>query len=358
MVQEHMISFLTVFPRGKVVIFLIYDLRSNGVTKSLYDLIEVLVDKGTEVYLTCVAKGANDLKMPVEVEYLYDNPKVLWKQIANEKVHIQLREKVDIVVAYDGVLAVWLLSNVNKKCIKIAWLHSVYHAGYIAFDTGYIQALYKEMELLICVSYAVKDFYSNYLTDEKVKNKLKVRYPYVSKQRINSMAKKKHYTTMGFTFVVVGRLAEEKGMRRLVKVHKNLIDRGYRHFIWIVGEGELREKLEQDIKELDIGDTCILWGYQSNPYPFMQAADVVISASYSEGLSQVVMEAMLLAKPVIATKVTGQQELLSNGFGVLVSNSEEGLLNGMKKVMDNQNILNEIKTNLINEKKFLFEAME
>ena len=69
----------------------------------------------------------------------------------------------------------------------------------------------------------------------------------------------------------------------------------------------------------------------SNPYAIINRCDLFILASYYEGLPMTIMEALILNKPVVSTNITGPREFLKNGYGYLVENSEEGILEGMKK---------------------------
>ena len=132
----------------------------------------------------------------------------------------------------------------------------------------------------------------------------------------------------------VGKLIEVKGYERLIKVHKKLIDNGYLNNLIIVGEGSERGKLENLITYLKCTDTVKLYGYKKNPYVYMNSSDIYVSSSYTEGLPTVLIEAMLLKKPIIATNCTGNNEVLGYGkYGVLTENSEEGLYDAIKDIL-------------------------
>ena len=58
--------------------------------------------------------------------------------------------------------------------------------------------------------------------------------------------------------VTVARLVEQKGIQRLIKVHKKLLEDGIKHKIYVVGDGPLRQMLEEEIKELQVASSFLL----------------------------------------------------------------------------------------------------
>lgn len=88
----------------------------------------------------------------------------------------------------------------------------------------------------------------------------------------------------------------------------------------ILGEGEKRAELSTLIADLELGDTVSLPGFDSNPFAWMRAADVLVSSSLTEGCPNVVLQAMACNLPIVATDcVGGTAELLEHGkWGELV----------------------------------------
>ena len=76
-------------------------------------------------------------------------------------------------------------------------------------------------------------------------------------------------------------------------------------------------------------------GQQANPYKYIKNADMYVCTSFSEGFSMVMMETIILATPMLTTNVSGASEMLDSGkYGLIVENSEEGLYQGMKHILD------------------------
>lgn len=115
-------------------------------------------------------------------------------------------------------------------------------------------------------------------------------------------------------FVFVGRLVVYKGLRYLFDAVKNM--QGMNFKLLIIGDGELRDELQSQVKELNIEEKVIFHGavsYDNVPY-FIAAADLLIMPSLDEGFPRVMLEAMSLKIPVIASRVGGIREVIEDGI--------------------------------------------
>ena len=116
--------------------------------------------------------------------------------------------------------------------------------------------------------------------------------------------------------ISVCRLVERKGLMDLIHAVKRLRDKGYDCGIVIVGDGPIRGKLEAEINNLGLAEYVKLTGYVNNPYWFMKKSDIFILNSEFEGTPTVIVEAMSLGLPVIATDCpSGVREMLDTEFG-------------------------------------------
>ena len=108
----------------------------------------------------------------------------------------------------------------------------------------------------------------------------------------------------------VGRLSPEKGFDRLLQAVAEL--RGDVQLV-IVGEGDDRPRLQAMMEERHLGTSCRLAGFQADPKPYYEALDVFALSSLREGLPNVLLEALALAVPVVATRIAGVPRLVSDG---------------------------------------------
>jgi len=89
------------------------------------------------------------------------------------------------------------------------------------------------------------------------------------------------------------------------------------HFVLVGGRGEI-DKYRSIVEEKRLQEYISFTGELSNPMAFLKGFDLFLLASSSEGMPNVVMEAMLLGKPVIATNVGGIPDLIEDKVGGLL----------------------------------------
>lgn len=117
----------------------------------------------------------------------------------------------------------------------------------------------------------------------------------------------------------VGRLAEQKGHRYLLEAFVSVRQKVSRARMVFVGDGELRTDLERVVRERGWDTEVLFTGYQSEPRDFLAAADIVVLPSLYEGLPLVAVEAGAMGRPMVATAVDGNPEVIVNGVtGLLV----------------------------------------
>jgi L-malate glycosyltransferase len=97
------------------------------------------------------------------------------------------------------------------------------------------------------------------------------------------------------------------------------------HFV-LVGDGPLRSELERQAQELGLGGQVLFLGDRRDVPAVLAAMDVSVMPSASESLSNVVLESMAAGVPVVATRVGGNSELVTEDRGVLVRPDDEGVL--------------------------------
>jgi glycosyltransferase involved in cell wall biosynthesis len=120
-------------------------------------------------------------------------------------------------------------------------------------------------------------------------------------------------------FLAVGRLSFQKDYETLLKAFAKFRENNSGKLL-ILGEGELREKLENLIKELQLNNDVQLLGFTDNPYAYMSKVNSLILSSLWEGLPTVLIEAMACGCQVVATDCPyGAKEILAAGeYGFLV----------------------------------------
>jgi glycosyltransferase involved in cell wall biosynthesis len=140
------------------------------------------------------------------------------------------------------------------------------------------------------------------------------------------------------SLVCVGRLSAQKGHLVLLDAVRALRDDGVDLQLVLAGDGELRDVIEQRIDELDLAGRVTITGWisEAEVRRHLLAARALVLPSFAEGLPVVIMEALALGRPVVATRITGIPELVrdgENGRLVTASNVRE-LTEALRWIME------------------------
>lgn len=137
--------------------------------------------------------------------------------------------------------------------------------------------------------------------------------------------------------VSVGRLDANKNHEMMIRAFAGLAGRYPEYTLTIYGEGELREHLQKLIASLGLGEKVFLPGVVPDVAERIEKAALFLLVSYSEGVSNALIEALALGLPVIATDVPsgGTQELIRHGENGLIipPGDEEALKTAMDRLL-------------------------
>lgn len=133
------------------------------------------------------------------------------------------------------------------------------------------------------------------------------------------------------SFIMASRLVTDKGIGEAIEAFKDLHKKYPDTELRIAGDGPEREKFITLAKDTD---AIIFMGHQSNPYKVISEGDIFLQPTYHEGFSVVLVEASMLAKPIIATAVGGNVEIIRDkDTGLLVpAKDAKSLATAMEKL--------------------------
>lgn len=343
----------------KKIVFGITGLTLGGAERVLVDTANALVDKYDVTIFTIYAKGEfeKELDKKIKLKTLYNEKyndiqglkkkiiplKILFMQKSIYKKYI--KDNYDVEIAFLEGPITRLFSTKNKATKKIAWIHNditkVFGTGLKAkFKKMIDKIIYSKYDKLVFVSednkkqfesmYKLKvkkDVAYNYINSEKIKEKSELKLNNKEEKELEIL-----FENDKINFITVARLVEQKGIDRLIKVHKDLINDGYDHNMYVIGDGPEKEKLEQLIKKNKIEKTFKLLGQKSNPYPYVKKADAFCLLSYYEGYGMVIEEAKVLNSYILLTN-TAAREAVKNykDKSLIVANSEMSMYDGFAK---------------------------
>ena len=192
-------------------------------------------------------------------------------------------------------------------------------------------------------SYRKFDFVNNSIDYEDILEKIRGKnsnnqllinnkeYYLIESYKNMNIIEPKSINKTGIQLITIGRLSPEKDHHKLLLSLKKVIDE-YPEIdinLIILGSGVMEDELKKLVNQLGISEYVSMKGQVDNPYQYLNEADCFILSSNHEGQPMVLLEALALHKPIIATDITGNRSVLEGTNGQLVENSIEGLKNGI-----------------------------
>lgn len=245
----------------------------------------------------------------------------------------RVREMFDCVVAYQIINDDCVLSTLYRMRAsrKVVWSHAFIHK-----DEQIYGEWYNKFDKIYCVS----DFAKRALTDNFpiLSEKTEVFHNMMDSDKILTLSNEPAVEISGdsLTIVTVGRLSEEKGQLIIPQTSRLLADAGYQFTWYLIGEGELREELEAEIRKEHQENNVILLGNRNNPYPYIRACDIYVQTSLTEGWGLTVSEAKILHKPIVTTDAgVMSEQIQTGGNGIIVpEDTSEALAREIGRLID------------------------
>lgn len=302
----------------KIVIFT-QNLETGGIQKVVSNLANYL----HQDYFVYIVLSEDDKKIAYDL-----NSAITIKMIKTIKVDVSKSSTASFLLEYrvkelDNILSkikpmlifsFGEYSNIislktRYKCKKIVSQRAVFESmrakkiHLFSFDE------YKEMMLehypsahkIICVS----DYIANEIAELNDKLKPKLQTLYNGVERVE-----KYYKKIDEKYILnVGRLHPQKGQMDIILAFAKIANE-IEHNLIIIGEGELREVLQNKILELDLSKRIFLLGEMQSPYDYLHECELFVFASYYEGFPNVLLEAISSKTAVVSYKFEGYNEIL------------------------------------------------
>ncbi|MBW1943654.1 MAG: glycosyltransferase family 4 protein [Deltaproteobacteria bacterium] len=143
---------------------------------------------------------------------------------------------------------------------------------------------------------------------------------------------------------IVSKLWEGKGHATLIEAVKELTKDIKDVRLVIVGEGYLQDELVKQVARLGLGDRVLFTGFQMDVSEIIATFDVAVLPSFFEGMGRVILEAMAMAKPVVASRVGGIPDLVEDGRnGFLVQPGDvKALAAAIKRLLTDKELAGEM----------------
>lgn len=366
----------------KKIVFGITSLGIGGAERVLVDIVNRLQNEYDITIFTLYGNGEFEKELSKNVKIIklynssYEEMSKLKKKIipiyvlkSGKKIYKKfINDRFDIEIAFlEGPIT--RIFQYGKTSKKVVWVHNdiskVFGDNFKAkMKLNIDKKIYNKYDKIVFVSNDNKISFNKIYNCNNIEKKEEVIYNYINKSRIiekaNTKVEQEEIDHKVPSILTVARLVEQKAIDRLIRVHKKLIDEEIKHKIYVIGDGPEREKLEKQIKDLEIEDTFKLMGKKENPYPYIKQADYFALLSKFEGYGMVIDEAKILNKNIIITNTAAKEAVYEYTKKLILENNEDAIFEGLKHVLRKEIIFekNEIKYDnefLIDKIKQVFE---
>lgn len=237
--------------------------------------------------------------------------KLCWRLLADGAPI--LKQEYDLAAAYlEGGSTYYVAEHVKAKK-KAAFVHIDY--GKAGYGRDLDLDCYRQFDRIFAVSDEVREHFLEVYPEYE--NKVAVFHNLVNQDRIRRMADQGNGFEddfQGYRILTIGRLAWQKRYDIAIQALALLKDKCSIPVRWyVLGEGDLRDSLERQIKEAGLENDFILLGVKANPFPYCKNCDFYVHATGFEGKSIAIQEAQTLGKPILATDCSGNREQIEDG---------------------------------------------
>ncbi|RPJ78609.1 MAG: glycosyltransferase family 1 protein, partial [Acidobacteria bacterium] len=188
---------------------------------------------------------------------------------------------------------------------------------------------YRQVDCFICASNAIRTM----LVEDGIQSERAVTvHEGVDVERVASVPAAPVHEAYWFPpgAPVVGNIAAlvpHKGQRYLVDAAATVVREMPRARFLVLGEGELRHELGEQIERLRLSQHVLLGGFRADVLGLLKSFDLFVMSSVTEGLGTSLLDAMAAGRPVVATRAGGIPEVVDEGVtGLLVPPRDAGAL--------------------------------
>ena len=358
----------------KRILFVMMSLQSGGAEKSLVNLlnemnpqkyeIDLLLFRKTGTFLSQVPSYVHICNIPAEINKLYGNmsqagnllgTKIIgtlaakvhestpgaragyrWEHYYTKKIPM-LTKQYDVAFAYiTGETMFYTVEKVQANR-KICFVHNDYKTA--NHPKKYDYRYFEKLDGIASISKLCCDVLEEEFPEfsDKIWCIENITSSAVIKKRAVEFVPKEITGTNNI--LSVGRLMSQKGFDLAISAASILKKRNMDFHWYIVGDGELRKDLENQIENEGLQSEFTILGIKENPYPYIKACTIFAQTSRYEGKSVVLDEAKILAKPIVVTNyATVNDQIIDRREGIVVDMTPEGIANGIAELLGNKQL--------------------
>ncbi|MGY3313445.1 glycosyltransferase involved in cell wall biosynthesis [Peribacillus simplex] len=331
------------------VAFIIPSLRGGGAERVIINIIRNLDYKQFDISLILLKKEGPYINLLPENIKVVDLDTLRVRKSIIPLIKAINAIKPDAILSTMGhlnlaILAIRFLLKGNPKIIiREANTPSKNITKKERFFSFLYKHLYPKSDLIIA---QCKDMKNDIIDFFKVEEK-KIQYIYnpldIEKIR-DSREGGNPYQEKMVNLLSVGRLSQQKGFDVLINAFKIVKEKIPNAHLTILGEGSLKDELQDLAEKIGVLDEISFVGFKNNPYPYYYYADTYILSSRWEGFPNSLLEALACETKVVATDCkSGPREIIGdNEYGILVKEGDyialaEGIIKSINGINKSKN---------------------
>ena len=373
----------------KKILFIISNLETGGVSKSMTSMMNVIDRTRYDVSLMIVSPhGALMELLPSDLRII-TNP--VWEDLVSsttgfrnllKKGHFllaighlfrlmlsmlnlkapaglllsrlmpKLDEQFDVIVDFNGQQQLYYMVDKLKAPKKLTFFHSDYKKWpyYHKADKKYFPKVDSIWTISETCAMSLKEVFP------EVSEKIKVMENISSKDLISRLSESVDVTSEIDpnipSIITIGHMSDLKGTHWAIEAARILRDKGIKFRWYFLGKNLASEKYTGMIEEYALQSFIIPLGIRSNPYPYLKAADIVCHPSQFEGKSIALDEAKLLAKPIVVTNFSTVGDQFTHRHNATICEmSPQKIAEAIEELFSNNEICRRYSLNLSNEMK-------
>lgn len=367
--------------RRKKILFLIGNLESGGVSKSMVSLLNVIDTQKYDVSLWCGSpSGIFSSLLPKDITVISNKKTTLLLQgiggllpllksgyiflffesivrLLLSKVNKgyaawwlsrffpSLNDEYDLIVDYNGQQQLYYMVDKLKGKKKVTFFHSDYSKWpyYYRMDRKY----FPKVDYIFTISEKCVDSLRRYFPKET--DKIKLMENISSVDLIRKMANEENIKfNSKNSILTIGHVCRSKGTDLAIEAMCLLRDKGI-DFKWFF-LGEVKEDYSALISKYSLESYIEFLGVKVNPYPYLKACSIYVHPSRFEGKSIALDEAKILCKPIVVTNFSTVHDQFENGVNALVANFSPKDIASKIEILLEDKVLRDLFVENLNEK--------
>lgn len=367
----------------KKILFIISNMESGGVSKSMSSLLNTIDTKRYDVdclilsphgiFLNSIPENINIISdkrtdllfstFPGNLKKLAVNGYVVdvlirlvaavcmlfnkgWGGWLLSRRIFRINKEYDLAVDYNGQHQLYYLIDEIKAKKKATFFHSDYEkwAYYYSMDKKYMS----KADAVFTISEKCVESLKRYFSTET--RKIGLFENISAAATITKMAGEKVEDDLDNnckTLITVGHLTENKGTSIAIGAARILKEKGF-YFKWyFLGNDTEKERYKRLAKEEGVLDNIVFMGMKVNPYPYIKQADIFVHPSKFEGKSIALDEAKILCKPIVVTDFSTVNDQFENRLNASICKmTPEDVAASIVELFDDKELMSAYKNYL------------